>query len=64
VQGCAAPQPILLRSSLTRHDPEAALLQKSAVRKAYNIVQLIYRAKNYEGPAKDNEFSRASMEEH
>jgi NTE family protein len=27
-------------------------------------VQLIYHAKNYEGPAKDYEFSRASMEEH
>jgi NTE family protein len=47
-----------------RHGPEAALLQNVAHRKAYNIVQLIYRAKNYEGPAKDYEFSRASMEEH
>jgi NTE family protein len=47
-----------------RHGPEAEPLQKVAVRKAYNIVQLIYRAKNYEGPAKDYEFSRASMEEY
>jgi NTE family protein len=47
-----------------RHGPEATLLQNVAHRKAYNIVQLIYRAKNYEGPAKDYEFSRASMEEH
>jgi NTE family protein len=27
-------------------------------------VHLIYRAKNYEGPSKDYEFSHASMEEH
>jgi len=27
-------------------------------------LHLIYRAKNYEGPAKDYEFSRESMEEH
>ena len=30
----------------------------------YNIVQLIYRAKNYEGHSKDYEFSRLSMKEH
>ncbi len=44
-----------------RRSPEAALLRKVADRKVYNIVQLIYRAKNYEGPAKDYEFSRESM---
>jgi NTE family protein len=27
-------------------------------------VQLIYRARNYEGHSKDYEFSRASMQEH
>ena len=32
--------------------------------KVYNIIQLIYRAKNYEGHSKDYEFSRRSMEEH
>jgi NTE family protein len=30
----------------------------------YNIVHLIYRAKNYEGHSKDYEFSQQSMEEH
>jgi NTE family protein len=47
-----------------RHSPEAALLRNVGDRKVYNIVHLIYRAKNYEGPAKDYEFSRESMEEH
>jgi NTE family protein len=32
--------------------------------KICNIVQLIYQAKNYEGAAKDFEFSRRTMEEH
>jgi NTE family protein len=44
--------------------PEAALLRNVADRKVYNIVHLIYRARNCEGPAKDYEFSRGSMEEH
>jgi NTE family protein len=47
-----------------RRSPEAALLRNVADRKVYNIVHLIYRAKNYEGPAKDYEFSRGSMEDH
>ena len=47
-----------------RHGPEAELLRSVANRKVYNVVHLIYRAKRYEGPAKDYEFSRASMEEH
>jgi NTE family protein len=47
-----------------RRSPEAALLRNVADRKVYNIVQLIYRAKSYEGPAKDYEFSRESMEDH
>jgi NTE family protein len=47
-----------------RRSPEAALLRNVGDRKVYNIVHLIYRAKNYEGPAKDYEFSRQSMEEH
>jgi NTE family protein len=29
-----------------------------------NIIQLIYRAKGYEGHSKDYEFSRLTMEEH
>ena len=36
----------------------------ASTHKAYNIIQLIYRAKTYEGPSKDYEFSRRSMEEH
>jgi NTE family protein len=47
-----------------RRSPEAELLRNAADRKVYNIVHLIYRAKNYEGPAKDYEFSRGSMEDH
>ncbi len=30
----------------------------------YNLVQLIYNARSYEGTAKDFEFSRRTMEEH
>ena len=47
-----------------RRGPEAAFLRNEGDRKVYNIVHLIYRAKSYEGPAKDYEFSRESMEEH
>jgi NTE family protein len=43
---------------------DAQLLRPAVDRKVYNIVQLIYRAKNYEGHSKDYEFSRAGMEEH
>jgi NTE family protein len=47
-----------------RNGPEAQLLRPTADHKVYNIVHLIYRAKNYEGHSKDYEFSRASMHEH
>jgi NTE family protein len=47
-----------------KNGPEAQLLGTVAERKVYNIVHLIYRAKNYEGHSKDHEFSRLSMEEH
>ena len=43
---------------------EAEILRTSAERKIYNIIHLIYHARNYEGHAKDYEFSRASMEAH
>ncbi len=43
---------------------DIGLLQKLAVRKVYNIVHLIYQARNFEGVSKDFEFSRQSMEEH
>jgi NTE family protein len=44
--------------------PEVALLAADANTKVCNIVHLIYRAKKYEGSAKDYEFSRRTMEEH
>jgi NTE family protein len=47
-----------------RNGPEAQLLRPAAERRVYNIVHLIYRAKNYEGNSKDYDFSRASMQEH
>jgi NTE family protein len=47
-----------------KNSPEARLLGKEAQQKVYNIIQLIYRAKNYEGHSKDYEFSRRSMQEH
>jgi NTE family protein len=47
-----------------RNTPEARLLSTAADHKVYNIIHLIYRARNYEGHSKDYEFSRLSMEEH
>jgi NTE family protein len=46
-----------------KNSPEAKLLRTAADRKVYNVVQLIYRARNYEGHSKDYEFSRVSMQE-
>ena len=43
---------------------EAKMLVLEADEKVYNLIQLIYRAKNYEGTSKDYEFSRRTMEEH
>ena len=40
------------------------ILKSVASDKVYNIVQLIYRAQNYEGHSKDHEFSRLSMQDH
>jgi NTE family protein len=40
------------------------MLEAEADEKICNIVHLIYQAKNYEGIAKDYEFSRRTMEEH
>ena len=42
----------------------AKILQQEADEKVCNIVHLIYRARSYEGIAKDFEFSRRTMEEH
>ena len=47
-----------------RQREEVKFLSAAANRHAANIVQLIYRAKGYEGDSKDYEFSRCSMEEH
>src|SRR5499427_8361965 len=44
--------------------PEGEMLAKQADEKVYNLIQLIYQAKNYEGCSKDYEFSRRTMEEH
>jgi NTE family protein len=44
--------------------PEFALLRPEADPKVYNIIQLIYRSKQYEEESKDFEFSRQSMKDH
>jgi NTE family protein len=52
------------QEALPLTDPEIKLLVEQADEKVYNIVQLVYRAKNYEASSKDYEFSRLTMEEH
>ena len=52
-----------LPEDLRRND-EVQILKTVASRKVYNIVQLIYRAQNYEGHSKDYECSRLSMRDH
>lgn len=47
-----------------RQREEVKYLRLAADRHAANIVQLIYRPKDYEGDSKDYEFSRRSMKEH
>lgn len=47
-----------------KDSPEFAVLSQVANRNVYNLVQLIYRSKQYEGDSKDYEFSRRSMEDH
>jgi NTE family protein len=47
-----------------REHPEVQMLAAEADEKVCNIVHLIYNAKDYEGIAKDYEFSRRTMEEH
>lgn len=44
--------------------PEFDVLRPLANHKVYNLVQLIYRSRKYEGDSKDYEFSRQSMEDH
>jgi NTE family protein len=43
---------------------ESAVLHSFSERKAWNLIQLIYRPRNYEGDSKDYEFSRQSMVDH
>jgi NTE family protein len=47
-----------------QQSPEVELLTGEADEKVYNLVQLIYHARNYEGTSKDYEFSRRTMNEH
>jgi NTE family protein len=47
-----------------RQNPHFELLTEEAHEKVYNIIELIYHARNYEGTSKDYEFSRRTMEEH
>jgi NTE family protein len=47
-----------------RDGPNLEMLKQEADESAYNIVELIYHSKTYEGIAKDYEFSRLTMEEH
>jgi NTE family protein len=47
-----------------RESEDAKLLAQEADDKVCNIVHLIYRARRYEGAAKDYEFSRRTMLEH
>ena len=52
-----------LPANLEEND-DLKILKSVASDKVYNIVQLIYRARNYEGHSKDYEFSRLSMQDH
>ena len=44
--------------------PEVAILRPATEHKVWNLIQLIYRSRDYEGDSKDYEFSRRSMEDH
>lgn len=45
-------------------EEDVELLSKATERRSLNVVQLIYRARKYEGASKDYDFSRLMMEEH
>jgi NTE family protein len=47
-----------------RDSEEVKALNGVGDHKVYNLIHLIYRAKNHEGHSKDYEFSRLSMEDH
>jgi NTE family protein len=52
-----------LPADLEQND-DLNILKSVASDKVYNIIHLIYRARNYEGHSKDYEFSRLSMQDH
>ena len=60
----AAAKLLAKAPAAVRQTPEAELLASEADEKVYNLIQLIYHAKTYEGASKDYEFSRLTMEEH
>jgi NTE family protein len=45
-----------------KNEPEVAFLQNAACQTTMDIVELIYRPEDAQGPSKDYEFSRATME--
>jgi NTE family protein len=47
-----------------RGTPHFDVLTEEANENVYNIIELIYHSRNYEGTSKDYEFSRRTMEEH
>ena len=60
----AAAKPLDAMPKELRQSAEAELLAQEADHKVYNIIHLIYHARQYEGSSKDYEFSRRTMEEH
>jgi NTE family protein len=60
----AAAKLLSLIPSELQQIPEVELLAGEADEKVYNLIQLIYHARNYEGTSKDYEFSRRTMNEH
>jgi NTE family protein len=47
-----------------KQSAEVELLRGVASSKVYNLIQLIYRSKHYEGASKDYDFSALSMQDH
>jgi NTE family protein len=47
-----------------RENPNAAFLGDLSYENTVTVVKLVYRRKPYEGPSKDYEFSRQTMQEH
>jgi NTE family protein len=47
-----------------QNSTDVELLRGAASSKVYNLIQLIYHSKQYEGASKDYDFSRLSMQDH